>query len=151
MKLGNDDRQAIDMCGQKPPASDKAIKLFGCGKALHSNSVFNCRLLAKYGDLRCTSDGNDIEIKLRRQSAVKPDFFFAIIATQCEAGKIQKAEVNRFFDFIRIASCQQHPGNMRFDQMHTFRRMGIAPRIQQGSDQPDLMIVMGLRRMRMGF
>jgi hypothetical protein len=89
--------------------------------------------------------GQHAQIQLRGRpihllkAPVHPNFGFAGLAAQRQRAEVHERKTHRLFDLVGKRTRQQHPGAVRFHQLHALHRLrlqvGIERRVQQGGDQ----------------
>ena len=80
------------------------------------------------------ADWQYFKIESGGKASVQFQFTKAEMLSFGQRGKIKKAEIKRFLDFIGIGSGQNNPGNMRFQQTDIRCRMGVGGRVKQSPD-----------------
>src|SRR5438128_6056382 len=64
--------------------------------------------------LATTRDRHDIEVERRREAAVERHLLLAVVLPRRQGREVEKAEADRLFDLVRVASSQKHIRDVRF-------------------------------------
>ena len=137
VEAGQQRGQAVDVTRLHLVVRQQAVHLPGGGEAAHSDRIFDRRggICCQQRLLRAAADRDHIQIQLRRQPAVQADFFGAVKPAVLQAAAIEKTQIQRLLDLVRIAPGQQYPGNVGFDHAHRLGRMRVAAGIAQRGNQ----------------
>ncbi len=71
------------------------------------------------------------EISIGGKAAVETNFFAAEEAAALEGRKVEKAEVERFFELVGMGVGQVDAGNMGFAKFHALGRLRVGGRVEQ--------------------
>ncbi len=136
MKTGNLVCQLVDVPSRQLTVGLQCAQQAILRELFHLERVFDGFAIAtQLRRVRCTGDRQNLEVEVFGQTLIQAQLFLAEMLAQSQGGEIQKAEVHRFFEFVGIRTRQQHPGNVRFDDLETLHRMGEEGRVLQGSNQ----------------
>ena len=87
------------------------------------------------GRLGGSDHRHHFQIALGRQSLVEPQLIPAGLGPSVGGGKIHKAKGHWLFEFVGVGACEDHPGEVGFDQLQLAHRMGIGLGAQEASHQ----------------
>src|SRR5262245_600416 len=73
-----------------------------------------------------TLERHDLKVQIRRETPVQPELFLARQAALLERGEIQKTQIKRLLQLVRVRPGQEHIGDVRFDVLDLAHRMGVA-------------------------
>ena len=142
MELGNDVGKFIDQCHIKLPVVSEVAQQFCLIEASHLHGKLEhvrhgqsvraaaglCRLTSpqrlstgiddQIRLLRSPADRGQAQIKLRSKASVKFQFFAAEVLASLKRREIEKVELDGLLDLPREVVGQQHPGNMRLNQLN---------------------------------
>ena len=83
---------------------------------------------ADAGLCRRAQDWNNPEVEVWGKSSVETELLPAIEQAFLKGGGLHEPKTDRFFDLVSEAACEQHPGNVRFNDVHPIDGMGIGLR-----------------------
>ncbi|MNR05377.1 hypothetical protein D3C85_1214070 [compost metagenome] len=85
--------------------------------------------------LDAPGDRQYFQVQVAGQALVQAQLFAAEVLACIQCGEVEKAEIDRFLHFIGIGAGEQHPGDVRLDDLESIHRMRIKGRVLQGSYQ----------------
>ena len=142
MESGHYIGDLIGVCAGQLAAVEHALEHPGLVELSHSDRVLDG--LSITADARVCGlpgDGNNIQVQLGREAPVQPQLLLAAEAALLERREIQKAEIQRLLELIRVLAGQEHVRDVGLDMFDLARRMGIANRVQQRADQIPMRIL----------
>ncbi len=125
VNLRNFFRKPFDVIDRQFSGSQHSVKLPPLRETSHFDCVVDFRLPVQFRTVRFSAYPDDFEVKLRGEALVQAQFLLAKILTFFRSGKIEKAEIDRFFQLVSKISGQEDPGDMGFDQFDLSHRMVI--------------------------
>ena len=69
------------------------------------------------------ADRHHIQVKLRCKAAIQVQLFIAEMFARRQLREIKEAQVERLLDLVGIVAREDHPRNMRFQQLETVHRV----------------------------
>jgi hypothetical protein len=95
-------------------------------KAAHLDRIFQClaRTPQIWG-LRGPGDWHHLQVKVRRQAGIEPQFFLAKEMPALKGGEIQKTQIDRFLDFVGIIPRQKDVGDMGLEMLYPRHRVRV--------------------------
>ena len=138
--------QHIDIRGRKFPAREEPARELVLRELAHLYRVFERRALAA-DDRSVDASGNrdDVEVQRGREASIEPQLLFAEEAPRRERREIEKPEVHRLLELVRVAPGEQHVGDVRLEHRHAFTVGAERRRPRQRGDEPRLVLPLPTR------
>jgi hypothetical protein len=89
-------------------------------------------------------DRHHAKIELGSESAIEPNLFITRATALLQRREIEKAEVERFFQFVGIWPGEQNIGNMGLDVIDMIHRVRVAGGVKECLNQPSIIAGRGL-------
>ncbi|KFB67289.1 MAG: hypothetical protein CAPSK01_003407 [Candidatus Accumulibacter vicinus] len=110
MKSGHRSGEFGDLSSIQSAVSAEVVQAAGLGKAAHPDRELDgC---AGAADLRVfgrAGDANDVQVDLRRETAVQAQFGFAASTPLRERAVVEKRQNDWFLDLVHVITGQQQP------------------------------------------
>src|SRR5437762_3290171 len=80
-------------------------------------------------------DGRHLQVQLRCKAAIEAEFFLTEKVPLGERREIDKAQMDRLFDFVRVWAGQHHPRDVGLEDRDFSGRMLVHGALGEGLDQ----------------
>ncbi len=111
-------RQRVDVRRQERAVGKPLAQQCARREAAHAQRVLDrCAVIAQPRILRRATDRRHFEIDRWRKAPVQAQLLGAEMAPLLEAAEVEEAEADRLLDLPRGVTCQQHPRDVRLDQL----------------------------------
>jgi len=80
------------------------------------------------------ADRCDAEVNVVAQPAIECHFATAVVAAAAECGVVNKLEINRFLDLVRVLSREKDIGDVSLEELNSIDGMRIGRRVQECLD-----------------
>ncbi|MNH06508.1 hypothetical protein D3C79_658780 [compost metagenome] len=136
VELGNLPGHLVDVLGGQFAVGLQGAEHLILWKLAHFQGVLDCLAVAtQLRRFHATGDRQDVQVQAIGQALVQAQLFITEVFAAGQFGEIEEAEVHRLLDLVGILAGQQHPGNMRLDELKRLHRVREQGGVLQRGDQ----------------
>src|SRR5690606_11850125 len=100
-------RQQIDVLGPNGICEQLATEQRLIGKLAHLDGVLDrVPVTADAGLRRRAGNRDDVEVEIRREATIQPEFLEAVPVAAVERREVEEAQRDRLFDLVREFTCE---------------------------------------------
>ena len=101
-------------------ARDECIEFLAGVELDHPHGVLDdgTRGLADVQSAGSAHDRHGLQVEIRRESAIEPQFFVAVASSSRWRRVVEEGELHRLLDLVGVRPGEQHPGDVRLDEPH---------------------------------
>ena len=116
MKISYPPGERIDVSGRELVALERVTGQTVLGKLSHSNGIFDrCAGALENRIGGRATNGDEIEIELRREAPVQAQFVHARLQALAQGGEVDKSVIDRFLDLVGEIPSEEDMRDVRLD------------------------------------